>query len=208
MESASAVAAAVLQVLVFAVIPFVTYLATRRRWRGFLRYVGLRACSQPALLYALGVFLVTAAMLVVVYAVPSLRSATLAETSTAGQIAQLAITPASIFVIVVVSFIQTGLSEELLFRGFVAKRLIARLGFERGNALQSAVFVAPHLLLFLGLPGTEVTWWAVVVVAGWAAASGWLFGWLNERRGDGSIVPSWLAHGAGNALSYTVALLI
>lgn len=130
MEPTSAVAAAVLQVLVFAVIPFVTYLATRRRWRGFLRYVGLRACSQPALLYAVGVFLVTAAMLVVVYAVPSLRSVHLAGTSTAGQIAQLAITPASIFVIVVVSFIQTGLSEELLFRGFVAKRLIARLGFE------------------------------------------------------------------------------
>ncbi len=33
--------------------------------------------------------------------------------------------------------IQTGLSEEILFRGFLAKRLISRFGFATGNLLLS-----------------------------------------------------------------------
>ena len=42
---------------------------------------------------------------------------------------------------------QTGLSEEILFRGFLAKRLISRFGFATGNLLQGLVFGILHLSL-------------------------------------------------------------
>jgi hypothetical protein len=32
--------------------------------------------------------------------------------------------------------------------------------------------------------------------------SGWIMAWLNERLGNGSIAPSWLMHGLGNAVAY------
>ncbi|MFK8000563.1 MAG: lysostaphin resistance A-like protein [Polyangiales bacterium] len=42
-------------------------------------------------------------------------------------------------------FITSALCEELLFRGFVAKRSIGWLGFAWGNVVQTVIFVAPHL---------------------------------------------------------------
>ena len=44
--------------------------------------------------------------------------------------------------------IQTGLSEEILFRGFLAKRLISRFGFATGNLPQGLVFGLLHGAMF------------------------------------------------------------
>lgn len=208
MEPASAAVSAVAQVLLFGLVPFVVYVATRRDTRGFGNYVGLYACPSTALMPAVVAFLVTAPLAVSLYALPTFRAVALADTSTAGIIAEMGAEPATFAVIAVVAFVQTSLAEELLFRGFVAKRLIARFAFQRGNAAQALVFVAPHLLLFAGPAGAELTPAAVVVVAMTSGTLGWFAGWLNERKGDGSIVPGWLVHGAINALSYTAALLI
>jgi len=48
-----------------------------------------------------------------------------------------ALVPAFIY-----SFIQTGLSEEIFFRGFLEKRLIRKFGFQIGNAMQSILLVS------------------------------------------------------------------
>ena len=40
--------------------------------------------------------------------------------------------------------IQTGLSEEILFRGFLGKRLIAKFGFAVGNVVQGLLFGTLH----------------------------------------------------------------
>jgi membrane protease YdiL (CAAX protease family) len=205
---AFAVASALLQVLFFAAGPFVAYVATRRRVRGFGHYVGVRPCPPAALLAAFVVFAVTAPLVAAVYLIPSLRAVALSGTSAASRIAALDVAASSVAIIVVVSFIQTGLAEELLFRGFIAKRLIAWLGFQRGNAVQALIFVVPHLLLFLGPQGAAFGPAGLALVVVTAATMAWLFGWLNERRGDGSIAPSWLAHGLANTLAYTVALLL
>ena len=45
--------------------------------------------------------------------------------------------------ILLYAFIQTGLAEELFFRGFLAKRLCASLGFSRGNAIQLSPGIEP-----------------------------------------------------------------
>lgn len=199
---------AVIQVLVFLIIPFAAYVATRRRVRGFLHYVGVRRCPRTAVLPTVAIVALAAPLAALVYVVPSLRAISLAGSTTAGRIAALGVVPGTFAIIVVVAFVQTGLAEELFFRGFLAKRLIAWLGFQRGNAAQSAIFVIPHLLVFIGPQGATFGPVGLVVVATWAAAAGWLFGWVNERRGDGSIIPSWLAHGTGNAFAYTLALLL
>lgn len=98
--------------------------------------------------------------------------------------------------ILLYAFIQTGLAEELFFRGFLAKRLCASFGFSRGNAIQAFVFALLHLLLFINyLPVLSLV--AITVLSG---INGWIMGWLNEQAAGGSVVPSWMLHSLANLL--------
>ena len=98
--------------------------------------------------------------------------------------------------ILLYAFIQTGLAEELFFRGFLAKRLCASFGFSRGNTIQALVFGLLHLLLFINyLPVLSLV--AITVLAG---INGWIMGWLNEQAAGGSVIPSWMLHSLANLL--------
>ena len=98
--------------------------------------------------------------------------------------------------ILLYAFIQTGLAEELFFRGFLAKRLCASFGFSRGNAIQAIVFGLLHVLLFINyLPLSSLV--AITVLSG---INGWVMGWLNEQAAGGSVVPSWMLHSLANLL--------
>lgn len=98
--------------------------------------------------------------------------------------------------ILLYAFIQTGLAEELFFRGFLAKRLCASFGFSRGNAIQAIVFGLLHVLLFIAyLPVLSLV--ALTVLSG---INGWIMGWLNEQAAGGSVIPSWMLHSLANLL--------
>ena len=98
--------------------------------------------------------------------------------------------------ILLYAFIQTGLAEELFFRGFLAKRLCASFGFSRGNTIQALVFGLLHLLLFINyLPVLSLV--AITVLTG---INGWIMGWLNEQAAGGSVIPSWMLHSLANLL--------
>ena len=88
--------------------------------------------------------------------------------------------------------IYVALGEELFFRGLVGGWLMRHLGFWAGNALQSLVFLAPHLLVLSF--GLEL--WPLLLAP---LVSGWLYGWLLYR--SGSILPGWLGHSLGIALA-------
>lgn len=92
--------------------------------------------------------------------------------------------------------IQTGLSEEILFRGFLAKRLISHLGFATGNLLQGLVFGLLHGAMFF-LVTTPLKALIITLITGF---SGWLLGWMAEKAAGGSILPGWMVHGVGNLL--------
>ena len=92
--------------------------------------------------------------------------------------------------ILLYAFIQTGLAEELFFRGFLAKRLCASFGFSLGNAIQATVFALLHLLLFINyLPALSLV--AITVLTG---INGWIMGWLNEQAAGGSVIPTTMHH--------------
>ena len=98
--------------------------------------------------------------------------------------------------ILLYAFIQTGLAEELFFRGFLAKRLCASFGFSLGNAIQATVFALLHLLLFINyLPVLSLV--AITLLTG---INGWIMGWLNEQAAGGSVIPSWMLHSLANLL--------
>ncbi len=81
--------------------------------------------------------------------------------------------------------------------------MIGWLGFTVGNLLQVLLFGAMHLLIFAGQEFSLVLAIGVVV---YPAIGGWIMGYLNERVGNGSILPSWLMHGLVNTVAYSALL--
>ena len=88
--------------------------------------------------------------------------------------------------------VYVALGEELFFRGLVGGWLMRRLGFWIGNALQSVVFLVPHLFVL----SAGVDLWPLLL---FPLVSGWLYGWLLYR--SGSILPGWLGHSLAIALA-------
>ena len=107
----------------------------------------------------------------------------------------------SMIIILVTALIKTSLSEEIFFRGFLAKRLIAWLGFQWGNLLQAIIFGALHLMIFLQI--TESVSFLIFMLT-FVTIGSWIMVYINERIANGSILPSWITHGLANTLSYSI----
>lgn len=206
MALTSAAISSVLQVLLFAAVPFVFYLVGKRRVRGFLGWLGLRRTTARAMLWATLLIVVSAPLPILLYVLPAFREVSLAPGTTGGDFSQMNLSVTTVAVVLVRAFLQSGLAEEIVFRGFIAKRLIRWLGFRWGNILQALVFALPHLAIFAVPGGPQASVFGVVIVLCAATAVGWIFGYLNERVGGGSIAPSWWCHGGANAIAYSAAV--
>lgn len=190
----------VTQVLLFALIPFLVWLVTARRKESFLTWIGLKkpVCSNPG--KAIGITVSAAAAYILAMNL-SLRllpeGVTTAGSQFKGQ--GIAALPAVLFY----AFLRTALSEEILFRGFLLKRLQNRFCFAAGNAVQAVLFGLMH-----GIPFGLVTKSAAVFLLLTAIPGlfGWYQGWLNERQCGGSVIPSWLLHGCMNFLTAVLSL--
>ncbi len=105
----------------------------------------------------------------------------------------------------VYAFITTGFSEELLFRGVLAKRLMAWLGTGSGNVVQAMLFGLLHAYLVrIGAPESGAV--TYVLLGGFVTAMAWVAGWAMEERGNGSIFLPWLMHGGANLATTLVYL--
>lgn len=104
--------------------------------------------------------------------------------------------------VLIYSFLQTGLSEELFFRGFLTKRLISVFGFKIGNFIQGLLFGLLHGVFFFSVVGT-IRSLLIVFITG---IIGLLMGYINEKQSGGSIIPSWLLHGFANTFASILAM--
>lgn len=100
------------------------------------------------------------------------------------------------------AFLQTGLSEEIFFRGFLGKCFINKFGFVLGNILQAGLFGLIHGILLVNAIGTIKAVFLII----FTGTIGWMMGYINERQSNGSIVPGWIIHGIANTISAFIAL--
>jgi uncharacterized protein len=124
----------------------------------------------------------------------------LSPNSMTGKLRMLGLSGSTITILLITALFKTSLSEEILFRGFIAKRLINSLGFKNGNILQALIFGLLHLLLFVFL--TKATVFSLTLILIFSSFAGWTIGYIKEKYANGSIIPGWLAHGIGNSISY------
>ncbi|WP_374018320.1 CPBP family intramembrane glutamic endopeptidase [Paenibacillus thiaminolyticus] len=199
MNMMSIMVSAVLQVGLFTVIPFAWWLVTARRHQSFLSWLGLK---KPVIerkkrfyLQLLSIILLFTPTMLLLYVLVDSSDAAVSQFSGQG---------VSVLVpVFFYSFIQTGLSEEIVFRGFLCKRLSAKVGFSNGNIVQASLFGLIHGALFY----SSVSLYAAIALAIATGGMGWLMGWINEKKAGGSILPSWFIHGCANLASSIAAMV-
>ena len=197
----------VLQVFVFTLLPFLFFLFRKDKAVSFSEYIGFYKPSSKAVLYSVFtslLFLATGIGLIFID--DGFKQIVLSPVSVTGKIRAAGFTATSVSMLILIAAIKTSLSEEILFRGFLAKRLITGLGFNVGNALQALIFGAVHLLLVWRL--INPTPLGLILITCFSTFGGWVIGYIKEKFGYGSIIPGWIAHGLGNLISYTIIAYI
>lgn len=191
---------AILQVMLFSMIPFIWWLCTARKKQPFLTWIGLQ---KPIIVhkgrYAMYIVLSIFTMLIPSFALVFfyIDRSLLAANQFAG-LGAAAVIPALFYAI-----IQTGLSEELLFRGFLLKRLMKIFDFKVANLLQSIVFGCVHGAMLWSVLPLHV----ILLVVLTTALAGYVMGWVNERIAGGSIVTSWSIHSIVNFIAACLVCL-
>ncbi|MGE7674217.1 CPBP family intramembrane glutamic endopeptidase [Lysinibacillus sp. NPDC094403] len=190
---------AIIQVILVSVIPFIWWFFSARKEQSFLRWLGLQKPDiENKGNYFVWFLFIMVLLFVPLYTITYfyLDSSILASNRFTG-LGFSALIPALFY-----AMVQTGLSEELLFRGFLLKRFKHKFGFQMGNIMQSLLFGILHGWMFYSL----VPFGVVVLVVMATAFAGYLMGWINERKSNGSIVTSWGIHGIGNLIASFVAM--
>jgi CAAX protease family protein len=201
------VVSAVLQLLVFTLIPFVVFLFRHDRTVGFARYLGFSVPPARAVRNSVwAVLVMLTAAVGVIYFNDHVRQMLLAPQSVTGRLRLMGPGLETVATLLLIAIVKTSLAEEIFFRGFVAKRLVHVVGFAAGNALQALLFGAVHLLLFRALIGALVFPLAFIFV--FSTIGGWIIGFIKERQAGGSIIPGWIAHATANILSYTLIAFV
>lgn len=199
MESFKLFISAIIQVIIFSIIPFIWWIISGRKNSTFLRWLGFRKLiikNHKRYILAILVMIFLSFLTVFIIFPLYIDVSNNATAPFAGK-GFSALIPALIF-----SFIQTGLSEEIFFRGFLAKRLISKFGFKIGNIIQALLFGLIHGIFFFLIAGVL----GAIIIITLTGISGWVSGWLNEKQSDGSIVSSWLLHGLGNIIASIAAM--
>ena len=182
------IVSSVLQIILFAIIPFVWWLITARKKQKFAQWIGLKKIEGDRKTAA-AISLVSAAFLLLgvltLYAVRDIETA-------ASEFAGLGI--AAIPAILIYAAFNTALPEELLFRGFLLKRLANKFGFGVANAIQALLFGMLHGVMFFSLAGAVK---AVLIIV-FTSVVAWFMGYVNEKKSNGSIIPSWIIHTVSN----------
>ncbi len=186
---------AIMQVILFSVIPFFWWLFTARKQQSFLTWIGIK---KPVIEkrgnYLVWFLLINVFLFVTNYTIIYffVDSSLLAFKRFAG-LGFSGVIPALLYAI-----IQTGLSEELFFRGFLLKRFAHTFGFRIGNIVQSLLFGSVHGLMLLSLSVIPIG--VVVLLVMSTGLAGYLMGWIDEKKSNGSIITSWGIHSMGNLI--------
>ena len=185
---------ALIQIALFAFLPFVWWLIRARRKSPFLEWIGLKPLKDTGsrkiwLWIFLGSLFFWVLSFLLVY--PAVKNLDTATSNFSGLGFQ------ALPAILIYGLFQTALSEELLFRGFLLKRLASRLSFVVANTIQAALFGLIHGLMFITILSWHQTLLIILCTGGIAA----YLGFVNERKSDGSILPSWIMHALINVVT-------
>ena len=189
----------IFQTLIFTLIPFIWWLITARKKENFFSWIGLKKVegNKKQILLLLLIFFiiceVTGQISTRLFITGDWNHSTYAGMGIKGL-------PMGILY----AYIHTGLSEEILYRGFLQKRLQKQFGFKVGTFIQAFIFGLSHVVLSAGLLDITIVEGIMLLVYPMIPAC--LTAYLNEKKCNGSILPGWLIHGTLNLITQITEL--
>jgi membrane protease YdiL (CAAX protease family) len=197
---ANAALSALVNLLVFAGLPFFAYFVYQK-WRHkrpfgeILRRAGVQLGAGRYLAYSAA--LACAGVAIIVLWPPPLDPL-VRKGSPQRPFVGLGFGGPAVLMALLYGVVQTGFPEELLFRGLIAGSLSRRLPLRWANLVQAVIFFIPHLLVLTVMPEM---WGILPIIFAVALFCGWV------RIKSGSIFGSWLLHASGNvAMCLSVAI--
>ncbi len=193
-----------LQIAIAVALTLIGYALAGRKRGSYFHFVGLLPMTARALRITLLASLVLIpASIAVIYLTP-LHEAAAASNTVAGKLRGVGFSVETVMLIAIMAVFKTGLAEEILFRGLVAKTLIRWFGFLTGNSLQALLFGAIHGLIFIAPGGPAFDPLLALGVIGVPAAGAFVMASINERVAGGSIAPGWIIHALSNLIGYPI----
>ncbi|WP_053985076.1 CPBP family intramembrane glutamic endopeptidase [Niameybacter massiliensis] len=183
----------IFQIILFGIIPFGWYALSHRSCKGFFEYIGIKRTKKQSYTQAFKITAITYIFSIIVLLILKAVQGGM-STNALIKVYDKGIVIYSISLILF--GLQTGISEEILFRGFFAKGLIKRYGFLRGNTLQTLIFMCPHIMTFGQASLLEC---ALGMIN--SGVIGFAFGYIMHDKTEGSIIPIIGCHMAVNIIS-------
>lgn len=181
----------IIQIILFAIIPFVWWMVTARKKQSFIEWIGLKKIDGGKKTLTATILVAVAFLFSGVLTLYVIRGVETATSEFAGL--GLVAIPA----IIVYATFNTAFPEELLFRGFLLKRLANKLGFNIANLIQALLFGLLHGAMLFSIVGVIKS----ILIIVFTGAIAWFMGYINEKNSNGSIIPSWIIHTISNLFS-------
>ena len=185
-----------LQTVLFVLLPFVWYVYFHKTAKGYLKWLGLFRVKEIPVKAIIFVFFFSFILLTlpqICYFYQGLFNNNMPKSD-------WSIRP---FLEIVTMSVQTSLSEEIFFRGFLGKRISYTLGWKKGTGIQASLYGAFNLV-----PMCRYGFVPSAVVFLLTSMVGFSLGWLSLRKEEGSILYGWIVHTVVNIVSVLTILVI
>ena len=180
-----------LEIILFSLLPFLFWYFSARKQESFREWIGLKKIKEDKKTALAIIIATTFYLLISLILLNSLKNIENATTEFQGL--RFAALPA----IFIYAVFNTSFPEEVLFRGFILKRLANKLGFTKANFIQGLLFGLLHGVMFFPLVGNLKTI-LIILLTSLIALS---MGYINEKLSGGSIIPSWIIHAISNFIA-------
>ena len=194
----SKIISSIIEIILISFLPFIWWLISAKKKESFFNWIGLKKIDnknkKSTLINTIVISLVFMTVsILTLYLIKDIETAT-SEFKGLGISALL---PALIYAI-----FNTSLPEEIFFRGFLLKRLSNKFGFRIANLIQSIIFGLLHGIMFFSLVGVVK---AIIIIL-FTGIVAYAMGYVNEKKSNGSILPSWFIHALSNIFASIIAM--
>ena len=194
----SKIISSIIEIILISFIPFIWWLISTKKKESFFNWIGLKRIKNKN---KKSVLINTRVILLVFMVVSFLTLCMVKDIETATSefkgLGISALLPALIYAI-----FNTSLPEELFFRGFLLKRLSNKFGFTIANVIQSIIFGLLHGIMFFSLIGIVKS----IIIILFTGIVAYAMGYINEKKANGSIFPSWIIHAISNIFASIIAM--
>ena len=189
----------VIQCGIVVIITIIIYLLFCREKHGYFNWIGIYLPKSSSWIKRAIIIFIASLFVMIVPIIIFLSTGDLSSEMLVTEFTAKGLSGGILIAILFKAIIKTALAEELFFRGLLGKRIANKFGYLIGNITQAVLFGLPHGLPFI-LVYKKFLLGIVLIIA--ATIVGFMEFYINEKKANGSILPSICIHGFINIVSF------